>query len=96
MMACMENLERMPTITRADVRALVKDVGDGTFRASDLYERYCEMVKADGRSPVRKEALGVALRAAGQRSKNVVIKSQNIRAWVIRERFLVWLTNEED
>lgn len=78
------------------MRALVARVGDGTIPAADVYRVYCEMMTEQKRPTATQRALGTALRDAHQRSTVKYVDRKNVRSWVIRQRFLEWLTPEPD
>jgi hypothetical protein len=92
----MDDIVSVPEITRGDVRQLVRDVGDGTFPSRDLYARYERTMVDQGRTPVSRTALGIAIGRGGQRPVTKYIGRKVVRCWVIREKFLMWLTPGTD
>lgn len=83
-----DDVRRVPEIRHSDVRALLLRAGDGTVPSADLYRIYCDQMSDQGRDPVTKKALGVALNDCGQRVKIVRLDGRNVRCRVIREKFM--------
>jgi hypothetical protein len=89
------NPQPLPAATREDMAALVGRLRDGTWPASAVYETYCRMMGEQGRQPVSQGMLGRSMRKACQRSTTKYVDGRNVRAWVIRERFLGWIDPAE-
>lgn len=70
------------------MRALIRLVGDGTVPSADLYRVYCVQMAEQGREPVSKKALGMALDACGQRPRVLTLEGKNVRCRIIREHFM--------
>jgi hypothetical protein len=86
-----DSIHPIPSVDEADMRALVEKMGDGTFLARDIYRVHCEMMAEQDREPVSKRMLGGALRKACQRQTTKSVNRVNMRAWVLRARFLGWI-----
>lgn len=83
-----DDVRKLPEIRRPDVRALIRRTGNGTVPSADLYRTYCAQMAEQGREPVSKKALGMALAACGQRPIVLQVEGKNVRCRVIREHFM--------
>lgn len=92
----MSDVQKVPELTRSDVRALIRSVGDGIVPGRDIYARYVQMMADQEREPVSQKALSLAIRRCGQRPVTRWIDRKSVRCWVVRERFVAWLTPGSD
>lgn len=61
-----ESKRRHGPMSPADLREIIDGMAPGvTYMASELYERYTEIVRGHGRIPASSTSFGIALRKAG-------------------------------